>query len=349
MGTKFIKVKKTSEPYYIVPETFASKIGILNISESGICRIGETIYSKAFMVNETVKKKASSNETIKGSMMVLRGYDVPFKYIEYASGEVVLDIHVNAKDFEEAKIIIEHLENDMKGSLHTFNILINAMNLQDRLYFLHQRFMNEVKDARIDVNDYIKNVTWSADIDVFKRWKETNKLLSTEVGCKGYFYARRMPTENVGTLYELIRNHKGVTDIMIDYEPISDLDVYRKIHEIYDDVLTEGSPKENERRYLMAGIYFMISGTEEFVEQKFEQLRKKVYLYGCRITPFYFKQFHAFKAFANFSTEGIRQLRLVQVTNAVKASPFHEEVKKESEETSILDAFDSLMNTKNIN
>ena len=152
MGNKFVKVKKTSEPYYSIPKAFASKIGILNISESGICRIGENLYSKAFMVNETIKKKASSNETIKGSMMVLRGYDVSFKYIEYTSGEVILDVHVNAKDFEEAKIIIEHLENDMKSSLHTFNILITAMNLQDRLYFLHQKFMKEGKNYFISNN-----------------------------------------------------------------------------------------------------------------------------------------------------------------------------------------------------
>ena len=159
--------------------------------------------------------------------------------------------------------------------------------------------MREWKNVKIDVDDYSKNTTWLADMDVFKKWKETDQLLNTEVECKGYFYARRMPTENIGTLYECIRNHKGVKDIMIDYEPISDLDVNRKIQELYDDILVGSSLEENERRYLMAGIYFMISGTKEGIKQEFQQLKKELYLYGCRITPFYFKQFSVFKAFAN--------------------------------------------------
>ena len=220
MGTKFVKVKKTSEPYYIISKGLNSKIGILNISQSGICYVGTNTYSKAFVIQDTGKKKANAIEKIKGSMMVLRGYDVPFKYMEYASGKVILDISVTAKDFEESKIILEHLESDMKSSLHTFDILIEAMDIQDRLAFLHQSFMSEVKDARIDINDYIENTTWLTDID-YKKFKEKDKFLSTEINNKSYFYARRMPTENIGTLYEMIHHHKAVTDMMIEYEPMS--------------------------------------------------------------------------------------------------------------------------------
>ena len=343
MGTKFIKAKKTSEPYYSIPKNLASKIGLLHISESGICYLGKNIYSKAFIVNETSKKKANGNEKINGCMMVLRGYDVPFKYIEYANGTAILDINVIAKDFEESKMILEHLEDDMKSSLHTFDILIEAMQMQDRLQFLHQKFMNEVKDARIDINNYIENTTWFTDID-YKKFQEKDIFLNTELECKSYCYVRRMPTENISTLYEIIHQHKGITDMMIEYEPISEPDIHKKIQELYDDVLETNFSSENERNYVMTGIYFTLVGSEESIEQEFQQLKKEVYSYNCRITPFYFNQLNVFKAFNDFSTEKVKQLRLVQVSKAVKVTPLNEELKKVSEESSILDVFDSLRN-----
>lgn len=342
MGVRFKAVKKTSEPYYIVPDAVSQKTGILHISQSGICCLGDGTYGKAFVVNETTKKKASSIEKIKGSMMVLRGYDVPFKYLEYSTGEVILDINVSAKDFEEAKNIIGHLENDMKSSLHTFGILVDPMDLQDRLRFFHQRTMQEFTDARIDVNDYLKNTSWSADID-YKKFLESKKNLKTENGWKGYFYARKMPTENIGTLYDAIHGYKSVTDMMIDYEPVSDQDVHKKKLELYDDAALPSEPGTDERRYIMAGIYFSLSGTEESIQLDYEKLKESVYPYGCDITPFYFNQFKAFKAFATFTTKDIKQLRIAQVANAVNANPFNAEGKKPPE-ISILDAFDTLLN-----
>lgn len=346
MGAKFKKVRKTSEPYYILPTALAEKTGIVNISESGICFFGKENYSKAYMINETKKKDASAIEKIKGSMMVLRGYDVPFKYFEDDNGDVILDINVTAKDFEEAKNIIEHLENDMKSNLYTFGIIISAMDLQDRLRFYHRKIMNEIKDARIDVNDYLKNTSWPSDID-YKRFKESKSYLKTDTGVKGYFYVRKMPSENVGTVYETIRLQSSVTDMMTVYEPISDLDMYKKIREMYDDVENEEPPVTDERRNVMGGIYFSIVGTEETVERDFNKLKEAVYPYGCELSPFYYKQFEVFKAFATFAVAEIKQLRTISVSNAVKATPFNPETKKEEGANALLSAFDTLMSRSN--
>lgn len=346
MGSKFIKEKKTSEPYYTIPAPLAANIGIFNISESGICCYGNNIYSKAFSVREASSSKATSTERIKGSMMVLRGYDVPFKYIEYMDGQIILDINVTAKDFEEAKNILSHLEEEMISSLFTFGMLIDAMKLQDRLRFLHQKYMRERENARIDVNDYLKNTSWPADLDV-KKFKESKRFLKTETDVKSYYYIRKMPSENVGTLYEAIRNQPGVTDVMIDYEPVSDMDVYLKVRELYDDVPEEEPPKEDSRRNIMAGICFAISGTEETIERRFESLKEVVYPFGCAIVPYYNKQFQAFKAFATFKTDNIKQLRIIQVANAVTVNPFNKEVvKKDQEKKQLLEEFDLLMNSR---
>ena len=155
-----------------------------------------------------------------------------------------------------------------------------------------------------------------------------------------------MPSENIATLYEILHHHEGVADMMIEYEPISEPNIYRKIQDLYDDVLEKNFSGENERNYVMAGIYFTLVGTEESIEQEFQQLRKEVYPYNCRITLFYFNQLNVFKAFTDFSTEKIKQLRLVQVSNAIKVTPLNEELKKVLEEGSILDVFYSLRNTK---
>lgn len=341
MSTRFDLIRKTSEPYYKVPSGFVANLGIINISKNGICHWGDNVYSKAFRIDESVKEKASMLEKIKGSMMVLRSYDVPFKYIECVNGDVYLDVCISATDFENAKKVFEKLENDMASSLYTFGFVPDPMGVQERIRYMHRYVMRETKNTRIDVNDYLKNPSSYLSAFECKGLKEKHHILKSEAGEKGFFYIRRISSENFGTLYELIRNNSHVGDIMIDYEPVSDLQVANRINELYDGVSERELPEADERKRVMVGVYFSLIGNADEIENASARLNEELLRYGCEVSAFYFRQKEAFQSFTTFNTQKIKELRLIYVTNAVPVNPF---TAKKSD-TSLLDVFDSLMTT----
>lgn len=326
MADKFKLVKKQKEKYYIAPSSLAGTAYIMGVSESGIFFHGNEKYSKVFKLNER-NGNVSSLEKIKGTMMILRSYDIPFRYIE-KNNEMYLYIELTAKDFNSAYDMFGHITEEIQNGLYTFGTYSEAVSTQKRLQLIHRGFIDN-PNKRFDVNDYmLKPSSWLPDFSL-KSYNAEPKFVIHDEKVRSLFFMRKIPTENIGTLYSMLKETEGIEQVILDYEPVSDQDVILKTSELYAGVKID-VPEENERRYIFAGIYAEIVGTDKNrLIDTFNNLRNKIEPYRCDVSYYLSKQLPAYQGFLTFNTHKIKQLRLIKVENAVKCTPLDTDKKVE--------------------
>lgn len=356
--------QKGDEVCYMVPEQLTHWTGIQMLSETGIVERRRT-YDKAYYCeeNDTI---ANNTEKIKGCTMLLRETDVDFAFYEdLPQGKVILLIRIKAANLEEARTAFQVLENDMQCNMHTFGITLHPMDANERMKSLHELCMSDNPASRMDVNSYLSSkwLAWIDDVSLKNRVEQRNVICVKETKeFRGAFFVRRMASEYAADIYQQVKNSPACKLLITCYESIDDQYIAAWVKREYFSaeaiisslirkncgigrVLEEGH--ENERRYVFAGLYFILKAEskERLLEER-EQLEKKLMEYQVEISDFPYKQKNAYRVLHTFQPWEPAKTSLILTTNAVKMNPFYREFSEDKEgkkkENEMLQFFDEL-------
>lgn len=357
----FKKNDKQGEGYFACPEEFRLAIGMEGITENGMGIYPGGSYDKVYFCNENVQD-VSNYEKIKGCTMLLRSAGIKFSFYEIPELEkVALVIVLQTQGYEEAVKGFELLENDMRGNLYTFGITIYPLDSEERLSLMHHLVMMDVKNARIDVSSYLtKTSGWLQDYK-FLHYEEQDELMRSKERCCRTMYVRRVPTEHAAEIYRRIKGNKSCTLLVSVYEPISDQMVVENLERNYigyESVLSglrrrkrgigKVSENKDERRYVYAGVYFVLAAeSEELLKEVEVRLQEEIVAFDCEISGFDFYQKDTWKLLVFLRPWYVRQTMLLQSGCIVAMNPFYKEERSvDSEEVGakaeLLAAFDAM-------
>lgn len=340
MKTDFFKFKKDGKTGIKVPDKISLKFGITEVAEPGIFGFGKE-YNKLFLVAGTSKNVADEDERIKGSMMVLRSMGISFSYYE-AGDSIYLYLGVRESTIIKAKMILDEAEDKLKTSLYTFGIVIKLLCVNERFKLIEKSFAEDMDLRMSGVEEYLKDTSWADSFD-FKLIDEKDLCISRKEFERSYMYVRQIATENIGALYTTIKKNKQVESIILDFEPMSNEEVYRKMTDIYDDVpkewfgerVTQTGDVASMQKYIMAGIYFCIIGNSEETDRLLADIKG----YGCEAVPYIHRQRAACMSFGIGNVAYVRETRVVLVKDAVRLNPF---CVIEDDDNALLKAFDKM-------
>ena len=334
----FQKIGK--DGYYRVPDEFFAVTGITGMKENGITLYDGGRFDKAYYCSENFEA-VSNYEKVKGCTMLLRGIGVRFCFYElcYPEQKVLLLVSVFAKSLGEAEVAFATLEQDMQGNMYTFGITILPLSAEDKLYRMHQLIMQDAPRARIDVREYMaKTSGWIQDYKL-SHYTEHDSYLETKEKCSCVLYVRRVPSEHAARVYRKIKQNAGCSLVVTAYECITDQQVKESLNNNYVgiDSLMQAlnrrkigvgriSEDQDERRYVYAGIYFMLSAeSEESLVQNIEQLRKDLSVFHGKIEEYQHYQKNTWQKLASLDPWSVRQTRLIQSGNIVAMNPFYKD------------------------
>lgn len=359
---EFVQSGKGEEIFYLVPEELKAATGMTGITEAGISLYAGERYNKAYICREN-GEHVSNEEKVKGCTMLLRSSGVGFSFYEIPELEkVVLLVAVCAKSLKEAEIAFDLLEKDMQGNLYTFGITILPQTAEEKLRLMHHLVMLDVKNARIDVAKYLaKTSGWLQDFKL-QHYSEQEEVLKAQENYSSVLYVRRVPTERAAEIYRCLKKELQCRLLVSVYEPVSDqevLDSMKRNYIGYEPILYALNRKKSgigkivegrdERRYVYAGIYFVLSEKEEAVLlQRLTELKKRLRQYGCEIEGFRFYQKENLRKLAVLAPWDVRQTMILQSGNIVAMNPFYKGDGNIAEEdmgtkAELLSVFDSLM------
>lgn len=361
---KPLKIQGELEKSYEVPEQLKYSTGIQIITENGILH-RESYYEKIYSLEEN-DVKASNVEKIKGCTMMLRGTDVDFCFYEdNVNSKVLLLIRLEGKTSAEAKEAFRVLEEDLLSNLHTFGITVHPMNAEQSLRTIHQLCMMDVFEKRMDVNSYLspKWLAWLSDVEMKNRKEEKEWIqIKDEKSVYCTYYIPRMESEYAMDIYRMIKSNGACRLLVSCYEPVSDQAVVEKIKREFFSfegilaTLTRKNhgigkilhSKENERRFLITGLYFILGAeNKEHLFRCKETLQKDMQKYGCKIIAFPREQLVSYKNLLTFRPWLLGKTCLMQTQDAVKMNPFYRENEyvetvEETEKDAYLRLFDQM-------
>lgn len=360
---KLIKGQIPGENCYEVPEQLLHNTGIQMISESGIVKRG-TAYEKTYFCEENAVD-ASNVEKIKGCTMLLRGADVNFCFYEdFVEKRVVLLIRLEGKSFIDISETFRAFEDDVQSNLHTFGITLHPMNANERLRCMHRLVMSDQPGSRMDVNSYLASgwLDWISDMDMKNRAEEGAgiRILDGNEG-RCVYYIPRILSEHTKEVCQIIKAFPACRLLVTCFEPVDDKMVAAKIKNEYfsaDNIFSYlirkrhgiGSVLENEgenqRKYVFAGIYFVLGSEIEHLPEIQSLLEKKLQEYQCKMVNFPYELRAAYRNLFTLRPWELQKTNLIQTADAVKMNPFYREgtAKKEEKESDIyLRLFDEMM------
>lgn len=349
------------EGWYAVPDEFKAVTGISGIKENGISIYSGGRFDKAYYCNENFEA-VSNYEKVKGCTMLLRGSGVKFCFYELMAQErkVVLLISVSAVSLIEAETAFSALEKDMQGNLYTFGITILPLSAEDKLYLMHRLILQDASQARIDIKQYMaKTSGWLQDYKLL-HYTEHDMFLAAKEKISSVLYVRRVPTEHVARVYRTIKQNESCRLLVTAYESVTDQQVKESLQNNYigiDSLLQTLIRKKNgvgkisedrdDRRYVYAGIYFVLSeGTAEKLQETKVLLRKVLDPFAVKIEEYQYYQKVTWQKIATLNPWEIRQTRLMQSGNIIAMNPFYkdemvpgnEEVSAKAELLAVFDA-----------
>lgn len=326
--------------YYQVPNEFQHVTDITGIKANGITMFAGGRYDKAYYCSENYEA-VSNYEKVRGCTMLLRGSGVKFCFYELSDQErkVLLLVSLSANSLEEAEAAFGALEKDMQGNMYTFGVTILPLSAEDRLYRMHHLMMQDAIQARIDVREYLaKTSGWLHDY-ALSHYTEHDSFLEAKDRVSCVMYVRRVPSEHAARVYRKIKHYPECRLLVTAYECVTDQQVKQSLAENYVgiDSLMQAlcrkklgvgkiSEDKDERRYVYAGIYFILtSDSEEYLWQQVEQLRKELRVFGGKIEGYQYYQKYTWQKLASLNPWAVRQTRLIQSGNIVAMNPFYKE------------------------
>lgn len=308
MSFDFFRNIKASRQFR-TDDKIRTKYGIAEMdAKTGMFGFGG-VYNRLYEVSQASQNPASSDEQIKGSMMILKNMGINFAYHKSADGVLYLCLTVKGQSPVSAIAVLDEAEDKLKTSLYTFGIVIRRLDADERFKYI---------DERAPITD-----------------------AGEGAGELGYMYIRHAVPENLEMLYLLLRRKENVRYIVTDYEPVSDSEVLRKMTDIYDDIpeeWTAGGTGDvaSGSEYVMAGIYFAVSMNNEDTEQFFGEIKSC----KCEAVMYKYRNKEAYMAFLTGNFERIKELRILPVKYALKLNPFCD-VQQDGNE--LLETFDKLL------
>lgn len=358
----FVKSGKGEEVYFDVPDEFKAATGIKGLTEEGISIYANGRFDKAYVCREN-KEQVSNVEKVKGCTMLLRSSGANFSFYEIPEQEkILLLISLRAKSLAEAEKAFGLLEKDMQGNLYTFGITMLVQNAEEKLALMHHLVMMDVHNAKIDVSNYLaKTSGWLPDFKL-QHYAEQEDMLKTKDMNSTVLYVRRVPTEHAAQICQNIRKRKDCRVLVTVYEPVSDQEVLESVKRNYigyEPILYALNRKKSgigkivegrdERRYVYAGIYFVLSDKDEvLLKQALVDLRTQLRKYGCEIESFQFYQKEKLQRMAVLTPWEMRQTMMLQSGNMVAMNPFYKGNENLAEEdmgtkAELLSVFDSIL------
>lgn len=355
-GFRVLKKQSINEKCYEVPHQLTDTTGIQIITETGIIK-RNNIYEKVYYCEENAST-ASNEEKIRGCTMLFRNADVDFAfYEECITHKVLLLIRFAAKGIEEAKEAFWVLENDMQSNLYTFGIVIQPLDANEELRSIHRLIMSDTPGGRMDINNYVeKQSGWLPDMEMKNRVDEKKWLRVTdneELRC--VFYVRRMSSEDAANIRSLVKASAACRLLVTCYEPVEDKFVAVRIRKEYflaDNIFAHlirknhgigrilESDRENERRYIFAGLYFVLGAeSEEKLRAVKKELEEGLRRYRCEVVGFPGEQKSAYRHLLTLRPWAPAKMNLMLTQGIVKMNPFFRETSENHVEEKEADAF----------
>ncbi|MBP3609485.1 MAG: hypothetical protein J6J42_04010 [Lachnospiraceae bacterium] len=332
--------KKGKEEWFHVPEEFRKLTGMYGITLDGIGIYSGGRFDKAYYCNAN-KEQVSNFERVKGCTMLLRGSGVRFCFYELPEQEqkVLLLVSVRAGLLETAQNAFLGLEKDIQGNLYTFGITIYPLKAEDKLYLMHHLIMQDAVRARIDVRKYMEKTSgWLPDFKL-DHYEEKKEVLVSKERASSVMYVRKIPAEHVARACRKIREEKSCRMLVTAFEPVTDQQVKECLQSNYIGLeaslqaiirrkrgVGRISDEKDERRYVYAGIYFVISaGTEAELEQDKRQLEQELKQFGGKIEPYQYYQKQTWQKLSCLNPWEVCQTRLLQSGSIAAMNPFYQE------------------------
>lgn len=359
---KFQKAGRAEETYYMVPEEFQSATGMNGLTEQGIGIYPGKRYDQCYVCREN-EETVSNYEKVRGCAMLLRSAGVSYCFYDLPNmGKTLLLLSLHAGSLKEAIQAFSLLEQDMQGNLYTFGITIQPLSAEEKLSLMHHLIMLNAGSARIDVARYLdKTSGWLPEYKLQHEVEQKNFLKAAD-GCSSVLFIRRVPAEHAAAVYRCIKQQECLKLLVSVYEPVSDQKVLDRLRECYigyEATLYALARKKTgigkieegreERRYVYAGIYFILSASEEkMLEEKKACLRKRLQEYGCDVADFWHHQKETWRRLAVLSPWEIRQSMLLPSGCMIAMHPFCREEGNLMEEdmgtkAELLAVFDTMM------
>ncbi len=355
-GFSVLKKQGINEKCYAVPQQLTATTGIQMITESGIIKRDDS-YEKVYCCEENTAA-ASNVEKIRGCTMLLRNADVDFAFYEDCMAQkVFLLIRFAAKGIEEAGEAFRVLEGDMQGNLYTFGIVLRPLDADGELRNIHRLAMSDTPGSRMDINHYVeKQSGWLPDLELKNRVEEKRWLRVTDnEELRRVFYVRRMSSGDAADICRLVRASAACRLLITCYEPVEDRFVAARIRQEYfsaDNLFAHlerknhgigrilGSDRENERRYVFAGIYFVLGAeNEEKLQAAEQELTEGLGRYRCEVAAFPGEQKSAYRQLLTFRPWAPVKMNLMPAQDIVQMNPFYRETAGNHAEVKEADAF----------
>lgn len=367
MGKKtgFQKMGKEGGEFYSSPTIFKELTGMYGITENGIGLYFGKRFDKAYFCTEKVGNVSnlSNSEKVKGCTRVLRDADVKFCFYELSGEELILLlISVFTKELSDAERAFANFEKEVQEKGNTFGITIKGLTAEEKLSLIHRLIMAESSGAKTNVTQYLaKTSGWLPDFEL-RHCQEKDRCLITGNVHSSIMYIRRIPAEYTSVIYRTLKRTEYCRMLVTTYEPVSEQEVMSQIQNNYmgfDSLLYKLKRKKvgigkiaeekPERRYLYAGIYFVLSCKDsDHLKEEKEKLQNILRKYGSEATEYCFYQKEALQKLSFFNPWAVQQMRLIQIQNAAGMNPFYQDDKELAEDemdekSELLAAFDSII------
>lgn len=363
--TGFQKTGKEGGEFYSAPTTFKEMTGMYGITENGIGLYSENRFDKAYICTENAGNVFVSNaEKVKGCTRVLRDTNVKFCFYEISEIEehTLLLISIFTKELSDAERAFANFEKEIQEKGNTFGITIKGLTAEEKLSLFHRLIMADSSGAKTNVTQYLaKTSGWLPDFEL-RHCQEKDRCLITGKVHSNVMYIRRIPAEYASVIYRTLKRTECCRMLVTTYEPVSEQEVMSQIQNNYmgfDSLLYKLKRKKvgigkiaeekPERRYLYAGIYFVLSckDSNRLQEEK-EKLQNILRKYGSEAAEYCFYQKEALQKLSFLNPWVVQQMRLIQIQSAAGMNPFYQDEKELAEDemdekSELLAAFDSII------
>lgn len=329
---RFAEVKKAMVPTYIAPDFLSKKYGIKQVFDSGIFMLKNQISNKFYSV------KCKDNMDKQGVFDVLRSYDFGYRFY-YFDNKTYLLIQINSDEKQDASFDFDAIEKELFKKLAGLGVTLDALNLEDRLRFIHQYIVKDKPDSNNNIMDYVHNViAWKADFKLDGIQEYMNGL---KIGDKEYyfFYFNRFGNNTTEMLQELSKI-EGVESIMVEHNGISDGALYgffhnnfmgcdnelrklKKLNNSLYEILIDPTMRDS-RSYSMVGINVLYAVSSQDADTVKEKIQFIVDRYDASIYYFCGEMASAFVDFSPLGEWKNSELRLVKNSESCNCMLFNE-------------------------
>lgn len=360
--TVFTKTGKGSEAFYKTPEELERVSGITGMTEDGISICADGSYQKIYLCQGN-DMRTSNMEKVKGCSMLLRSVGVEFAFYEILEQKkVLLLVSVPAQSFSGAQQMFASLEKELLGNMYTFGITLLPQKAEEKLQLMHHLLMADVPEAKIDVSDYLERTAgWLTDVKL-GHYTEKEDMLHTGEVFSSVRFLRRLSAEHAAKICHIIKEKTECRLLVTVYTPVSDQKVLETVQNNYigyESLLYSAkrkksgigklSEEKDDRRYVYAGIYFVVSCKEEAVLiQKLKELEEQIRPYRCEMESFLFYQKEMLQKLSLLVPWNVRQTMLMPSGTMVAMNPFYDGEQNMAGEdmgtkAELLSAFDTML------